>query len=153
MLMNKNTRRTRPIALFAVVLVALAAAVSSAAATPALQDIDDHVRQLGSNDATERAMAACHIGRMRSSEVRPAMDDLLALLSDDTVVDGQRFELALAIAIGAAVTTWATVPRRFESSRNATTVVPMPSRAGSFCAIAKIRLLAVVIASWINASI
>ena len=44
---------------------------------------------LGSTDATARATAACHLGRMSEQDVRPARDRLLRLLSDGTPVHGE----------------------------------------------------------------
>ena len=37
---------------------------------------------LRSSDATERAMAACHLGRMKADDVRPAREALIDLLSE-----------------------------------------------------------------------
>jgi len=44
---------------------------------------------LRSASPTERALAACHLGRMTTQEVRPARDQLLAMLTDDTPVEGR----------------------------------------------------------------
>ena len=62
------------------------------APTPGLaqrQDVDALIGQLGSSSATERATAACDLGRMRVDDIRLARDELLALLADGTEVEGR----------------------------------------------------------------
>ena len=53
------------------------------------QDAETLRAQLGSPDATERAMAACELNEMGASAVRVARDELLILLTDPSVVDGR----------------------------------------------------------------
>ena len=54
------------------------------------EDVDALIRQLGSGDAHERAMAACRLGRIRStSQVEPARAALIGLLGDGTPVESR----------------------------------------------------------------
>ena len=62
--------------------------VREAPASHQTESVDDLVRQLGSESATDRAMAACHLGRMDARAVSRARDRLLALLVDGTEVEG-----------------------------------------------------------------
>ena len=53
------------------------------------QDVGTLIGQLRSSSATERARAACDLGRMRVNDIRLARDELLALLADGTEVEGR----------------------------------------------------------------
>ncbi len=53
------------------------------------QDVDTWIGQLGSSSATQRARAACYLGRTGVDTIRLARDELLGLLNDGTEVDGR----------------------------------------------------------------
>ncbi len=60
--------------------------------TPGLaqtQDVDTLIGQLASSSATQRATAACYLGRMRVNDIRLARDELLGLLTDGVEVEGR----------------------------------------------------------------
>ena len=67
----------------------LALSVLLAMATLAAAQNRDLIAALSSANATERATAACELSRLDADEVRPAQSALLALLGDDTPVEGE----------------------------------------------------------------
>jgi hypothetical protein len=82
--MTRITRR-RPLGWFTGPICALLLLPTGSAA----QEVEVLIGQLGSSSATERATAACQLGRMRTSDIALAREELLALLTDGTQVEGR----------------------------------------------------------------